>query len=234
MGKFSLFGFLLLAFMSYGLPASSQTPDGITPARESVCDPLKAGGVTKGLYGLCVAFCEAHDAADLSVPLTKDNLAKLIASKPNGQLLQKYNDKKQASDPDMPCLNVVVTENACPCWTEGQIVAADGRPDYSTVNNVSLDSSKAPPRLTELGMNGTVTLVYLSNFEYTNDGTNGSECIYRRIDMADFSRWRTALFGTNPKSPGYSKMTDLQAAFCSQQLGTQIDWVNSADADLSQ
>ena len=41
--------------------ASAQTPDGQTPAGESVCDALQAEGVTRGLYGLCVAFCEAQD-----------------------------------------------------------------------------------------------------------------------------------------------------------------------------
>ena len=55
---------LTLVFLGAGNVASAQTPDGETPAEEQVCDPLRADGVTKGLYGLCVAFCEAHDIAD--------------------------------------------------------------------------------------------------------------------------------------------------------------------------
>lgn len=233
MRKFGLIGILLLAFLSYGAPSGSQTPDGKTAARESVCDPLKAGDVTKGLYGLCVAFCEAHDAADFSVPFTKEQLAKLLASKPDGRILQKYKDKMQDGDPPMPCLNVVVTANACPCWTEGQLVSADGRPDYNTVNNLSLDSIKAPPRLTELGWIST-SLFYLANFMYDDDGGNGRQCRYNRFDTIDNSRNGFAFFGTAPTSPGYSKMTDLQAEFCSQQLLKHIDWVNSQSSDLSQ
>ena len=41
--------------------AIASTPDGMTPANEGVCDMLKDGGYTKGLYGLCVAYCEAQD-----------------------------------------------------------------------------------------------------------------------------------------------------------------------------
>ena len=37
----------------------AQTPDGETPANEGVCDELMF--YTPGLYGLCVAFCEAQD-----------------------------------------------------------------------------------------------------------------------------------------------------------------------------
>ena len=44
------------------LTSHAGTPDGQTPAVESVCDPLKADGVTHGLYGLCIAFCEAQDS----------------------------------------------------------------------------------------------------------------------------------------------------------------------------
>ena len=42
--------FLLLA----GGNAPAKTPDGATPAEETVCDDLR--DATPGLYGLCVAF----------------------------------------------------------------------------------------------------------------------------------------------------------------------------------
>ena len=51
------------------VPLMAQTPDGETPAEETVCDPLKADGITKGLYGLCVAFCEAQDYSALNNPI---------------------------------------------------------------------------------------------------------------------------------------------------------------------
>jgi len=58
----SLVEVLLGALFPATPPAMDQTPDGETPANEGVCDALQADGTTKGLYGLCVAFCEAQDA----------------------------------------------------------------------------------------------------------------------------------------------------------------------------
>jgi len=82
-------------------PATAQTPDGETPAVETVCDPLV--DATPGLYGLCVAYCEAHDA---------DLLEELDV--PNQNILRNYNHLKSDSDPAMPCLQEV---GDCPCWT---------------------------------------------------------------------------------------------------------------------
>ncbi len=50
--------------------AYAQTPDGQTPAEETICDQLQVTGVSKGLYGLCVAFCEAQDLANITGPIT--------------------------------------------------------------------------------------------------------------------------------------------------------------------
>jgi hypothetical protein len=47
---------LALALLWIALPSKAQTPDGQTPAEETVCDGL--GG---GLFGLCNAYCEAMD-----------------------------------------------------------------------------------------------------------------------------------------------------------------------------
>ena len=65
---------------------------------ETICSPLTADGITKGLYGLCVAFCEAHDFADASVPITEEDYNNLEAQAPSGRILANYNKKKQAQD----------------------------------------------------------------------------------------------------------------------------------------
>ena len=39
--------------------ATAKTPDGSTPAIETVCNQFKDD--IPGLYGLCVAYCEAQD-----------------------------------------------------------------------------------------------------------------------------------------------------------------------------
>ncbi len=88
----------------------ASTPDGETPANEGVCDVLQ--GSTPGLYGLCVAYCEAQDLD-------------LVGDKPvpNSRILANYRKKMQAGDPDMPCLQA-----PCPCWDEADAanIAASG------------------------------------------------------------------------------------------------------------
>ena len=100
-------------------PTMAQTPDGQTPANEGVCDDLKADGITKGLYGLCVAFCEGQDHASLSEPITQQELDALADAAPSGKILANYNKKKQPGDPDMPCIKV---QEPCPCWTEEEFL----------------------------------------------------------------------------------------------------------------
>jgi len=94
---------LILLALGCGVVVA-QTPDGDTPAEESVCDPLLDPGITPGLYGLCVAYCEAHDADDISD-------AEAACNPSDDKILDNYNRKKTASDPPMPC-----REPYCPCW----------------------------------------------------------------------------------------------------------------------
>lgn len=86
-------------------PVVAETPDGTTPANEGACDVLKTNA-TPGLYGLCVAYCEAQDL---------DTFGKEPA---NSKILANYNKKKQAGDPDMPCIKI-----PCPCWSDTELAA---------------------------------------------------------------------------------------------------------------
>ena len=100
------FGFTwVMALGSISGTATAMTPDGETPANEGVCDTLQGG--TPGLYGLCVAYCEAQD---LDIVGDKET--------PNNKILANYNKKKLATDPDMPCIQV-----PCPCWTQDELDA---------------------------------------------------------------------------------------------------------------
>ncbi|MDP1862332.1 MAG: hypothetical protein ACOH1Q_01525 [Thiobacillus sp.] len=89
--------------------AMAQTPDGSTPANEGVCNVLQASGVSPGLYGLCVAYCEAQD------------LDSFDKSPPNAKILANYNKRKQSSDPAMPCVKA-----PCPCWSNAEMAAITG------------------------------------------------------------------------------------------------------------
>ncbi len=87
----------------------AQTPDGETPANEGICDSLQGG--SPGLYGLCVAYCEAQDL---------DSFEK---EPPRTKILDNYRKKMKAGDPDMPCIQV-----PCACWSAEELgsITADG------------------------------------------------------------------------------------------------------------
>ena len=94
---------LALLVLGFGIIVAD-TPDGDTPAEETVCDPLLEPGITPGLYGLCVAYCEAHDADDVSD-------VEAACNPSDDRILDNYNRKKTDMDPPMPCRQL-----DCPCW----------------------------------------------------------------------------------------------------------------------
>jgi len=120
-----------------------RTPDGETPAEEGTCDELKHG--TPGLYGLCIAFCEAHDCDP--VYLDDDTLDFSHCKKNDGKLLYKYRDRMREGDPDMPCLpsqsgsggQPPAGEVTCPCWNEDDLdkfrYPLDYEPSDTTLND---------------------------------------------------------------------------------------------------
>lgn len=98
---------LFTGIAGMGSAFAAATPDGTTPANEGVCDILQ--GSTAGLYGLCVAYCEAQD------------LDTLDKQPPSLKILANYRKKMQAGDPDMPCVHVT-----CPCWTDAELSSING------------------------------------------------------------------------------------------------------------
>ena len=92
-----------IGFLAAG-PVLAQTPDGETPALEGVCDELKGG--TPGLYGLCIAFCEAQDLDEVIQEA-------MAGGVPGEKVLERYRAKSKAGDPDMPC---IISASACPCF----------------------------------------------------------------------------------------------------------------------
>ena len=113
-------------------PSLAQKPGGETAANEGVCDVLQ--GATPGLHGLCVAFCEAQDHADVLVATTAQEIQALADAAPSGRKLANYNKKKKEGDPAMPCIPVPpvpppvpppVTDT-CPCWPGAELAEIDG------------------------------------------------------------------------------------------------------------
>ena len=114
---------MIIVLLMFALPVAAETPDGQTPAEETVCDPLRDDGITKGLYCLCVAFCEAQDVAERTTPLTPEALDALKIEVPSGRILGNYNKREQESNPDMPC---VLVQESCPCFTKQELQNIDG------------------------------------------------------------------------------------------------------------
>jgi len=112
---------MVLSIVLFYSPAYAQTPDGETPANEGVCDELLGG--TPGLYGLCVAYCEAQDLNEVDF----NDPASLLKAVPNRKILENYRKKIQPGDPDMPC---VQPPPSCPCWTE-EMIARTNDPNTS-------------------------------------------------------------------------------------------------------
>ena len=97
---------LISGLLAFG-PVWARTPDGMPPANEGVCDDLF--DATPGLYGLCVAFCEAQDCVpDFTLANPFEN-CKFGSEK----VLRNYEKRMGAGDPSMPCIQ----QSACPCWT---------------------------------------------------------------------------------------------------------------------
>ena len=174
--KNSILGLLFISLSMLGLTVVAATPDEQMPAEETICDSLKADGVSKGLYGLCVAFCEAQDYATISVPTTEAEFDSLETYAPSGRILANYNKKKQPLDPAMPC---IVVQSPCPCITAEELAEIDG-----LVDGVSVDVFNCK---SEVSRNTAFTQEWDSNnpnpttrhIAVTNDNSNkGGQCQY--------------------------------------------------------
>lgn len=109
--------------LTVALVALASSGTSAQAANEGVCDVLH--GTTKGLYGLCVAFCEAQDCTPTFDETTGELTFPKHCPPSSPKTLAKYNSRKLDGDPDMPCINV--EPGGCPCWTEAEIdLVADG------------------------------------------------------------------------------------------------------------
>jgi len=150
----TLLGLIVFGLVfSFGLISVAKTPDGETPATETVCD-----GHTGALYGLCVAYCEAMDC-DSAEPNASERACERVRA--------NYNNH-HPSGTDPPCVDpcaILAAIAECPCnyfaipfitdcWTATPFIIpctapACGLPgsggicfldDSTTVDNASIDA----------------------------------------------------------------------------------------------
>ncbi len=119
MRKIILFVLLFLTIAAFSSPVTAGSSNAKGSTEEGVCDVLKEDGVTKGLYGLCVAYCEAEASSE--------------------RVLENYNRKATENDPAMPCLETAVS---CPCWSMQELEGAIAfTPQFCVQNDSSQDVS---------------------------------------------------------------------------------------------
>ena len=202
---------------------SAQTPDGQTPAVETVCDPLRADNISKGLYGLCVAFCEAQDFADPEILTTPSDPDMLETDAPSGRILANYNKKKADTDPPMPC---IVVEEPCPCWSTEELNSIDGinaNDGSAMLLNCGLRSNTTPGLSDELDIIETDPTSTTTVFHWAtardrhNENDTRERCIYinNQTNPVTF-RFLTAGAGT---------ITHAQAVSCLAQVTARCDAV---------
>lgn len=126
---------LVAGLIGIATPAAASTPDGQTPANEGVCDELQ--GATPGLYGLCVAYCEAQDLDSVTSGKT-----------PSEKILANYRKKMRDGDPDMPCV-----QTPCPCWDTQELasMSTDGLAAACTSTTNTIEIIDNSPTLHRAG-----------------------------------------------------------------------------------
>ncbi len=83
--KTAQIGFVLvLGMVGFSAQTLANTPDGETPAIETICNEYKDS--IPGLYGLCDAYCEAQDLDAYSKNPTADVLEGNFARRGGGSL----------------------------------------------------------------------------------------------------------------------------------------------------
>jgi hypothetical protein len=170
---------VFIVFISSTSATVAGTPDGMTPANEGICDDLMYA--TKGLYGLCIAYCEAQDAIE---DLTdSDALANLPT--PHKKILENYDKKRTESDPTMPC---VVYTNPCPVWTPEELATIGYTTDGSILQvNDWYRSSNSYEQLIdqEIGYDSLGNRINIGASVYTTNGVDFTG-IFLRYDSSDF------------------------------------------------
>lgn len=175
----------LASIMSVAAPVHGQAEN------EGVCDELKADGVTKGLYGLCLAVCGDPDCDPEFNPSTGEATFGPECRPSNSTLLDRYVARMTASDPYPPCVNVSV--GGCLCWSEEEIDA------LAPAVNGCFDSSPL-----SVAMNGYDNGAREIAFVQTDPSTGQGYCFYSAQNP--------------PVSRFFGPMTPEESAACHQSL----------------
>lgn len=161
---------LLLAMVAFVVANSvNAKPQKDRPARQAMpdhvaaCDGLQ--GSKRGLHGLCVAFCAQRDQSRVDM----NDISSVRAAAPRLALLQKYNERKTESDPEMPCM------------------VDDGPKDDGPLYAVSGGGDDSPPAVTSCGCWSTEELQAIDgSLAVVRDMTPDAMCTANASDVETF------------------------------------------------
>jgi hypothetical protein len=184
-----------------------------TSAQRGLCESLKASGVTPGLYGLCVAYCEALNCPDTTAGVERPAA---VCEAPDPGILRSYNKKKSQTDPTMPC----VQQNLCPCWNAEELAGV---------------GFSFTPHSLELFWNRSVDIEALrlaENRVATDDSPYGgfTSVSVDDTNTADNCTYFYADLAPNAPSPiiRVQDITQAQADMCKAQIEQQLRTVEDA------
>lgn len=134
--RFGLHSFLVATVGAVGLmapPAAAQTPDGQTPAEETICDDAL---LTGALWGLCNAYCEAMDCDSVNKHASDEACDRVL-----GNFLKKSDGQAPPcfEDPDPDDDGVPNEEDNCPSDANADQADTDGDGAGDLCDNCPLD-----------------------------------------------------------------------------------------------
>jgi len=139
--RISLLLVLLIGFLSVG-DTYAQSRGNKGPAHAAGCADLR-NNATKGLYGLCVAFCASRDQSNVDL----NDIASVKAAAPDIATLRKYNALRRFTDPKMPCMQYDDSGNDETDGTSGGGSGGDSGGDTSGGS----DGEEPPPPPAQCG-----------------------------------------------------------------------------------
>lgn len=109
-----------------------------TSLNAGVCDELQ--GSSRGLRMMCIAFCELQSCSpDFTAEKPFES-----CSRSSKWIYNRYEKRRGAGDPEMPCVKQPAVAAACPCWSDAELASFRRPSSADPVATCTTDSSPAP------------------------------------------------------------------------------------------
>lgn len=166
-----------------------------------VCDELQ--GSSRSLRMMCIAFCELQSCSpDFSAENPFES-----CSRSSKWIYNRYEKRRGAGDPDLPCVQQPAAVAACPCWSAQELADFRNYPTEDRSASCALDGSA-----------GTT----MSNFDNLQIGNSAYS-----LSLSSFGSFQGA-----PTCYVDESCADGSCAPISRMLGIEPDQVAACEADI--